>query len=448
MRILHVIDPAFPGGGGTTLRQLAAPLHRIRSVEQRVIILGHRGHARLARRCGVRPDGVVPVPAGRPLLAARALGHVISAWEAEEGAFDILQGWTLGAAVALGAAKPGRRILAWSAIGPVSEPGLAALRRATRRNPVPILAADPTARDAFVDAGFDPAHLSVLPPGVDPSEIDHDRRELLRSRWDVEDRDLVVGAFAEPLVWADARNASDVVGRAAVSGRRVRILVHPASTRRAEARRWMRQLGLEPLLLVEDEAAEPWRVMPGVDAAWIPGGDPSGRSAILGSSGSTDRWGIRGLLLGGDRRRRPAPSILPMLWAMAAGRPVVAEAHGGSMWVLGDGEAAAAGMLVPPGEVSRPAEGFARFHDDRGLATRAGAVGHRVVEARFHVSAFCVRLRDAWTRMVEDRPVHVASHAEPDVVEWFDRAGDDWIDAGREVETDSDTVRLRTPRSP
>jgi len=182
MRILHVIDPAFPGGGATTLRQLAAPLRRIRSVEQRVVLLGHRGHARLARRCGVRPHGTVPVPAGRPLLAARALRRVIDAWEAEEGAFDVLQGWTLGSAVALGAAAAGRRILAWSATGPVSEPGLAAVRRAARRNPVPMLTADPAARDGFVDAGFAPEHLSVLPPGVDPDELDPGDRTALRTR--------------------------------------------------------------------------------------------------------------------------------------------------------------------------------------------------------------------------------------------------------------------------
>ena len=158
-----------------------------------------------------------------------------------------------------------------------------------------------------------------------------------------------------------------------------------------------------------------------------------------------DRWGVRGLLLGGDRRRRPAPSVLPMLWAMAAGRPVVAEAHGGTMWILGDAEATGAGMLVPPADVSRAAEGIARFHDDRSVAERTGELGRRVVEGRFHVSAFCVRLRDAWTRLVEDRPVHVASHADPDVVEWFDRSGTRWVDTRGEREHEHEIVRPREP---
>lgn len=484
MRILHVVDPAFPGGGGCTLRQLSGPLARIRSAEQRTVVLGTRAHAALATRCDVPVDGVVPVPAGRPLFAARALRRLIHTWERTDGPFDIFQGWSLGAAVALGAAAPGRRMVAWASVGPVSEPGLSLLRRATRRNPVPILAGDPRVLAAFARAGFDRSHLSVLPAAVDPDAIDPGRRNAIRGRWGTSRRETTVGLLGEPIRWGDARRAVDVGMRAAVAGRPVRIVAHPDAARRDDAERWCHALDHENMMILDDDAAEPWRIAPGFDVVLAIEPPPSstgyasaagaGRGGALGDggvdtsevalvgrlgAGGPERiFGLRGLLLGGDRAERPDGGIAPVLWAMAAGKPVVATP---SIAAAAGIVHERTGLIVPEDDPGAASLAVERLHDHPELGASLGAAARAFIASERHVSGFCVRMREAWERLANDDSVHVpeeprtaseaarsvaaevhATHDAPGAasgdaeLRWFDRSAGTWVDAGAEEQRD------------
>ncbi|MFK7959320.1 MAG: glycosyltransferase family 4 protein [Phycisphaerales bacterium] len=403
LRILHVIDPGAAGGGGIALRQLAGPLRRISSVDQRTVILGGRRHARLARRCGVVPDGLVPTTIGLAISAGRPLRRLIEAWERTDGPFDLFHGWTLGSAMALAAAVPGRRILASASIGPVSEPGLIALRRAADRHPVPMLVPSRSVRREYIAAGFPAEHVSVLPPGVDPELVDPDARNRLRHRWNVGRGTVVVGLLGSPMAWADARVAADVVGRLAVSGRRVKLLVHPGAARRLAGRRWLQDLGIESVMDLEDGLAEPWTMLPGCDVAMM-----TATGSVRLDDPELRPYGLRGWLLGGDRCGPSVPGVGPALWAMAAGVPLVADAAPAFAELIEDG---ITGLLVPPGDHIAAADRIGRLHDDHALRATMATKGRERVAQTFHIGAFCVRVRDAWQRMSRDEPVHIAPSA-------------------------------------
>jgi glycosyltransferase involved in cell wall biosynthesis len=90
--------------------------------------------------------------------------------------------------------------------------------------------------------------------------------------------------------------------------------------------------------------------------------------------------------------------LLPSLWeglplsvleAMAAGRPVVATAIGGTDEAVTDG---VTGLLVPPRDPAAIAAAIARLRDDPGLAERLAAAGRARVEREFSSRATAERV--------------------------------------------------------
>ena len=76
----------------------------------------------------------------------------------------------------------------------------------------------------------------------------------------------------------------------------------------------------------------------------------------------------------------PDPLPNTALEAAAAGRPVVASAHGGLVEILRDGET---GLLVPPGDEVALAAALERLAADPGLAARLGGAAAADVRERF-----------------------------------------------------------------
>ncbi len=77
MRILHLIDPAAPGGGPCTLKLLAETLTRVAGRHD-VLIAGTTDHIALARRCGLAPLGRIRAPLNRPTLARAAIADSVT----------------------------------------------------------------------------------------------------------------------------------------------------------------------------------------------------------------------------------------------------------------------------------------------------------------------------------------------------------------------------------
>lgn len=404
MRVLHLIDPGSPGGGACTLRLLAEPLDRLGSVEQDVLVLGTRDHVELAARCGVAPRGQLGIPTAAPAAALAGLRRFIAAYERANGPYDIVHAWSPRAAMLASLAAGERHRLATFAVGPVTEPLTAVLIRMMRRSPLPILAGSTAVEREYRSLGVDGEQISVHPPAVNPDSVDGQSRESLRERWEIPPDAFVVGLLSEPVGWADVRIAAEVAARVSITGRDVRVLAHHAAARRADAERRMRNLGRGRIVIVDDDVAEPWRVVAGLDAALLLGGE-------LNSMDLREAGRPFAVLTGGGRRLRPMPGILPLLWAMSAAVPVVAEASDAVRDVVEDG---VNGLLVNQHDVKAACDRIRRLYDDRTIAGRIGFAAREHIADRFHVSAYCVRLKDVYERLAAGRPVRVISeYAEP-----------------------------------
>ena len=90
----------------------------------------------------------------------------------------------------------------------------------------------------------------------------------------------------------------------ALLGRSVRVVVHPEVDGLGRCQDWLGQMGCERVLVEDARAATPWSVVSSFDA-----------TMVAGATG----------------RRRDAAGMLPVLWSMAAGRPVLmASGHPGA----------------------------------------------------------------------------------------------------------------------
>lgn len=402
MRVLHLIDPGSPGGGACTLQLLSEPLQRLNSVRQDVILIGHERHEQLARDVGVVPTGRLSPPANEPALAGfagSALKAIIREYEAVQGRYDIIHTWTARSTLLAAMAAPNRRRLASLAVGPVNSFVMQLLSAILEQRPCPLLTTSRSVKRDFTAMGL-PAHLiAVLRPAVHPEAVELTDRSTLRARWGAGKDTFIVGLLAEPVNWCDARAAVNILGLAVESGRDVRLVLHPRAAYRLDAERWAEQVGFDHRVILEDDIAVPWRVVNGLDAALLLGDDTS--TFDLRRRGSAFS-----LLFGGGRALRPMPGVMPALWAMAAGVPVIAENSAAVKEFIEDG---VTGLVVNQHDRNQAADRLTRLYDDRTIGGRLGAAARAHVNERYHVSQYCVLLKRVYEDLCENRMVHVAS---------------------------------------
>ncbi len=193
---------------------------------------------------------------------------------------------------------------------------------------------------------------------------------MLRSRWGADDTSFVVGLLGEPAPCVDVQAAVMAAVRVTYTGRSVKLLTHHSAGLRCQAANWTQRVGLGDLLVVDDDLAQPWTVAPGLDAAQIVGRRPG--SAPLGHSSC---------------------GLLPGLWAMAAGVPVIADTAQPIAEVLEDEHS---GLLVDRGDVNAIARSILRLHDDAALSKRLSQAAKQLVEDRFDADTFAKSLDDIY----------------------------------------------------
>lgn len=407
MRILHLLDSGSPGVGATLLRLAAEPLSRIRSIEHVAIVVGNEQDVALAERCGVPVAGRIPAPLRRPLLGRRALRSTLEHFREAGRGVDLIHTWSADSLLAALSIAPDVRLLATLPIGPVAGLSTTALALALEQRPAALTALTPQIASEFGLAGIADDRIRVIEPAVNPGMLAgrDAARHALRQRWGAGSRTLVLGLLAEPPRWSDARLGATIATIVALAGYEVKLVTHSSAMRRSETHRWLRDAELEEILVVEDQLAEPWSIVHGLDAALVLGADAS--SDDLHAMGGAFSW-----LVGGGRQPHPSPSVMPMLWAIAAGVPVVAEATSSFASILTDG---VNGLLVNAGDVNAAADRLIRLADDRQLAGRIGAAATALAASRFHVSAFCVRLKELYLEVASGDWSAPAQQADPDV---------------------------------
>jgi len=173
------------------------------------------------------------------------------------------------------------------------------------------------------------------PRWLDESRLDASSRPDLRRRWDVADEQRVVALLADSTEAMDAAKAIVAVGLAAETGRPWRLLMHPMASGAHRARHLAAALGRDERLILDESIAQPWTVLPGVDAALIVG----------------------------------EPCEIAMTWAMLAGVPIVAE-HNATTDAWLEHETTA--LLSRPGRMRKLSWGLCRVSDDTALASCLG----------------------------------------------------------------------------
>lgn len=344
MKVLHLIDPAAPGGGPCTLRLVAEAVSRIGSIEHEVLVIGTAGHHALAARCGLSPCRRIAGGSHRAVIASAHLRHAVAALENRGKPVDLIHAWTDSSAAA--ARAVGRR-----------------------------------------------AVMDGLPidPAVDPEVMAGENRPLLRERWQADETTFVIGLLGEPAEWCDAETALAAVGRVALTGRDVKLLMHHRAARHSPSIRWLGKLGLTHMVIVDDEIAEPWRILPGLDAAMLatrrrprptapgPASRLAGRAAAL--------LGLPGP--GYEPAMQARFCLLPLLWAMAAGVPVIADDRPGWSRIIDNGRT---GLLFEPGRFNAAATHVLDLFADARTADRLGKAARKLVEEKFNPGIFADRL--------------------------------------------------------
>ncbi len=372
MDVWHLLDDAGGDGVAVTLEMLAQSHGRLSGIRQRIILLGSTGLRQAAQRAGLACDVHLGVPLRRPVLGYAALRRRVRAMTRP----DLIHCWSPGSAM-LAAMLPasGGRILTLN-----QWPTPAALRwcRAVVRSGTPswtVLTISATLRHGLACRGIDIGRLHVLRPGIDLGRVDRAQRQTLRAGWDVDDDTTVLALIADPPAAGDALQAAMVASLTdfARSDRttRIQVLVHPRAHLRRRAVLHMRAVEHDRRIICDPRLAAPWEVLPGCDA----------------------------VLATGDGAGGPG-----LLWAMAAGVPIVADASSVVGELLEDRHSA---LLAPPGDAKRLAHRLLQLLEDDQLAWKLSDTARHEAFSLFSRQHYCQSLQTVYGQIVEGQPIDV-----------------------------------------
>ncbi|NOG56094.1 MAG: glycosyltransferase family 4 protein [Planctomycetes bacterium] len=383
LQVLHIADPLNPSVGtcgcaliacadGTSSRQARILTH--------ILLIGPAASERLASVAGVSTHDRISPPHGSQWAGLSAFRRYVRRVSGS-GKIDLVHAWSLRSLSLATIGLPTTPTVITLTHGPDSHESarwLAAVVTAQSRSArTTALAISNSVKREWVQSGVPQASVHVVRPGIDLAHVRHTHRDTLRKQWSDwavqhgaaswSDDTQVVGVLADDVRRLDLLRAARVLGLSRLAGPDVAMIV-PAG-RLKPAYRLVRGLersdgtaGISAGHFIVDDRirTEPWNVLPAVDAALILGDDTHepatdsrpralGLRALMGTSSS------RQVGIGTPRQiETTSPGALPMLWAAAAGVPIVGEACYAVSEMIESGHS---GLLTIPG-------------DDRGLIRR------------------------------------------------------------------------------
>ncbi len=377
MLVLNLIDAASPQARGTTLALMAAAQDRLGDhVSQRTLLLGGTELARSAAQAGLCEATVLSTPGGRaewgwPAARWHLRGHnvrpdLVHAWSVRSLMLGLLLYPRTPRVLTL-ALVPPRPVVHWLRWFVAEAPG-----------PTVLLPISNTIRRELLSGGVAESAVHVLRPGLDLGRVPHTQRPTLRSQWGwgaAPERHTVVALLSDPPEATDVLPAMMAAGLAcevaATGGGRVHLLVHPRQTHRLRARRVARGIGKPDNLIDEPRLDRPWEILPACDAA---------------------------LTLG------PHGGGLSLLWAMAAGVPIVAQASYAVSEIVEDRHSA---LLTRPGSAATLARRLGQILADPGSARTLADTARHEAFSYFSRQRYGRALATVYGQILAGQPVAV-----------------------------------------
>jgi glycosyltransferase involved in cell wall biosynthesis len=221
-------------------------------------------------------------------------------------------------------------------------------------------------RAALIASGVEPAHIHLVPSGVEPERfaVSAAARAAARARFALTDDRFVLAVVGA----LEARKGHDVLLDALATLADPAVVVVAAGEGGAHAAlaARVRTLGLDATVRFLGRVDDVTSVLAAADVLVMPS-----RQEGLG---------------------------VAALEAMAAGLPVIASRVGGLPEAVVDGET---GLLVPPADAPALAAAIAWLAADRALARRLGAAGRERVRARFTMAGMAAATLAVYRRLAE-----------------------------------------------
>lgn len=358
--VLHIVEPLNYNVGPCGLALLSISYKNIKPLN--VLILGSTESQIMAEIAGIfTPDRINP-PTGKSCYAITAFNRYLR----NLPQVDIIHTWSVSALSLTSITVPHiPRVLTlttgpdsykqahWLSMliqidnpsNPTTTTDNTIQTPPSCKSNITVLAVSNAVKKLWVQFGVPRDKIYVLRPGLEQSAINYTAREQLRREWGITSASstTVIAAIASPACRLDAWRLTHILTLITLMKLDVKLIVPDNISRINLAYKMIKGVGIEEYFIVDDRINYPWLTMPACDIALIMGDDT--RHPNIENNYNAARKGfipvLSSLILSGLRNvpaynyqppvtsneaSAPMTGILPVMWAAAAGKIIIAEA--------------------------------------------------------------------------------------------------------------------------